>query len=430
MSRTTMQGATGRRPGTRGYTVSAAVAALAVLALAANAWADEPPSRPVPQRQAPSGAAFLEKIWPEHPEWLAMLVDIFVKGDQMSGDDGWFRKGKMQTRFDWKSTRARFDKDGDGSVSRAEFPGTAADFARLDRNRDSKLNAADFDFATSPPGAALGSQLFREVDRDANGNVTRGEFDAFFEGVDSGAVGFVSLDEFRQVFDVPPMTLHQATVGPRGLTRETFLKCFIRRELGPFAPGPRLDEPAPDFTLRTDDGRESVTLSKVVGAKPVVLVFGNFTCAPFRGQAGNLKKLHHRYKDRATFLLVYVREAHPTDGWRMVPNDRAGISLAQPRTYDERAGVAQTCNRSLGLSFPVLVDTIDDTVNNRYCGLPSRLYVIDQRGKIAYRSGRGPFGFKPAEMEHSLVLLLQNEATSTTTAHAGASAANPEEEKK
>jgi Iodothyronine deiodinase len=69
--------------------------------------------------------------------------------------------------------------------------------------------------------------------------------------------------------------------------------------------------------------------------------------------------------------------------------------------------VAQTCNRSLGLSFPVLVDTIDDAVNDRYCGLPSRLYVIDRAGKIAYKSGRGPFGFKPAEMEQSLVLLLQ-----------------------
>jgi hypothetical protein len=41
--------------------------------------------------------------------------------------------------------------------------------------------------------------------------------------------------------------------------------------------------------------------------------------------------------------------------------------------------------------------------------MPSRLYLIDHRGRVAYKSGRGPFGFKPAELEHSLVLLLQDE---------------------
>jgi hypothetical protein len=117
--------------------------------------------------------------------------------------------------------------------------------------------------------------------------------------------------------------------------------------------------------------------------------------------------------------MVYVREAHPTDGWRMVTNDRVGVSVPQPRTYDERATVAQSCGRRLGLSFPMLVDTIDDAVNDRYCGLPSRLYLIDRAGKIAYKSGRGPFGFDPAEMEHSLVLYLQEEEASRGGAQAG-----------
>ena len=57
----------------------------------------------------------------------------------------------------------------------------------------------------------------------------------------------------------------------------------------------------------------------------------------------------------------------------------------------------------------MLVDTIGDTVGARYSGMPSRLYLFDHRGRVAYKSGRGPFGFKPAELEHSLVLLLQDE---------------------
>ena len=55
----------------------------------------------------------------------------------------------------------------------------------------------------------------------------------------------------------------------------------------------------------------------------------------------------------------------------------------------------------------MLVDTIDDTVGARYSGMPGRLYVIDRDGKVAFKSGRGPYLFKPAELEQSLVLLLQ-----------------------
>src|SRR5262249_16654850 len=82
-------------------------------------------------------------------------------------------------------------------------------------------------------------------------------------------------------------------------------------------PGPAMGAPAPDFTLKTVDGKGEITLSKQTGPKPVVLIFGNFTCGPFRGQAGNVEKLYRRYKARATFLMVYVPEAHPTDAWRV-----------------------------------------------------------------------------------------------------------------
>ncbi len=156
-----------------------------------------------------------------------------------------------------------------------------------------------------------------------------------------------------------------------------------------------------------------------------MLVFGNFTCGPFRGQAGNLEKLYRRYRDRATFLMVYVREAHPTDGWRMESNDRVGVAIPQPRTDDERRSVARVCNRTLGLGFPMLVDTIDDTVNDRYSGIPSRLYLIDRGGKVAFKSGRGPFGFRPAELEQSLILLLDRDASEDAKRNPPASEGSP-----
>ena len=60
--------------------------------------------------------------------------------------------------------------------------------------------------------------------------------------------------------------------------------------------------------------------------------------------------------------------------------------------------------------MPVLVDGLDDAVGHAYSGMPDRLYVIDRDGRVAYKGGRGPFEFKPAEMEQSLILLLLDEA--------------------
>jgi Iodothyronine deiodinase len=120
--------------------------------------------------------------------------------------------------------------------------------------------------------------------------------------------------------------------------------------------------------------------------------------------------MYGRYKDRVEFLAVYVREAHPVDGWRMVSNDRAGIVFKQPKTAAERTGVAKKCCAALEMAMPLVVDAMDDRVGHAYSGMPDRLYVIDRAGKVAYKGGRGPFGFKPGEMEQSLAMLLLDQA--------------------
>lgn len=56
--------------------------------------------------------------------------------------------------------------------------------------------------------------------------------------------------------------------------------------------------------------------------------------------------------------------------------------------------------------MPLVVDTIDDRVGHAYSGMPDRLYIVDRRGHVAYQGGRGPFGFKPAELEQSLLMVL------------------------
>jgi thiol-disulfide isomerase/thioredoxin len=388
------------------------LAALTVAALLAGsnfALADGPPSPPKAAKLKPSEA--LEKAWPDHPEWVAMLVDI-LQGSQLGPGEGWFKKAVAQTRFTWDAARSNFDKDGDGSISRSEFAGKDGDFARLDRDRDGLLTAPDFDFSPHALTPSPGMMLYYMADADGNGKVTREEFQAIFDHLDGEQLGFLSQDELKRLFTPPPRPKAPPSTASSGPSRAVLLKGLFRQEIGSLQPGPKVDEPAPDFTLKTVDGQEEVTLSKKIGPKPVVLVFGNFTCGPFRSQAGNIEKLHQRYKDRATFVMVYVREAHPTDGWSMESNDRVGVSLRQPRNYDERVEVARKCSKALDFGFPMLVDTIDDAVGARYSGMPGRFYLIDPDGKVAYKSGRGPFGFKPGELEQSLVMLLrQVEAT-------------------
>ena len=400
--------------------------------------ADAVVSRALADGFDPEVAKALEESWPDRPEWVDMLTDI-LQGSSMGPNSGWFRTAVTQTRFDWASTQKRLDSDRDGRITRKEFSGSDTDFARLDRDRDAALTEKDFDFSGTSQAPSPGAMWFSRADRDGNGKVTREEFDALFKSFDTGDQGFLSQTDLIDALTPISRGMGRPSGAPRGGARAggsgggggggggggpskaMLIRGLFRQEIGSLQPGPKLDDTAPDFTLKTNDGKSEVTLSKLVGPKPVVLIFGNFTCGPFRSHSGNFDKLHDRYKDRATFVMVYVREAHPTDGWRMESNERVGVSTKQPTTYEERVEVAQTCGKHLNLSFPMLVDTIDDKVGAEYSGMPGRFYLIDRAGKVAFKNGRGPFGFKPAELEHSLILLLQGEEAAATTNRVGSS---------
>ncbi len=90
----------------------------------------------------------------------------------------------------------------------------------------------------------------------------------------------------------------------------------------------------------------------------------------------------------------------------MESNDKAGVCFAQPKTLEDRCKIARTCRDSLKMTVPLVVDGMDDEVGALYSGMPDRLYVIGRDGRVVYKSGRGPFGFLPGEMEQALVLHL------------------------
>jgi hypothetical protein len=130
------------------------------------------------------------------------------------------------------------------------------------------------------------------------------------------------------------------------------------------------------------------------------------------------EEVHRRFKDKATFLGVYVREAHPTDGWKMESNTKVGVAVSQPKTFAERTAVAEQCHQLLKPTMPLLVDEIDDPTGTVYSGMPARLYVIDTHGKVVYKGGRGPFGFKTGEMEQALIMTLLSEQAANSSSGA------------
>jgi len=77
-----------------------------------------------------------------------------------------------------------------------------------------------------------------------------------------------------------------------------------------------------------------------------------------------------------------------------------------PTTFGQRAKVAQTCSTKLDLSLPMVVDDMKDSANQSYRAWPERIYVIQKGGKIAWRAGLGPWGFKPSAAEKAVEKVL------------------------
>ena len=102
------------------------------------------------------------------------------------------------------------------------------------------------------------------------------------------------------------------------------------------------------------------------------------------------------------FLAVYIREAHPEEGWILPENRRSGLAVHEPTSDEERRGVASTCATNLRLKMPMVVDGVDNGVASAYGGWPDRLYLVGRDGRIAFQGGEGPFGFQPDELERAI----------------------------
>ncbi|CAL8296989.1 unnamed protein product [Arctogadus glacialis] len=112
--------------------------------------------------------------------------------------------------------------------------------------------------------------------------------------------------------------------------------------------------------------------------------------------APNTEAFHglvQQHEDVADYLVVYIEEAHPSDGW--VSSD-APYQIPKHRCLEDRLSAAQL----MRLEVPgcaVVVDNMENATNAAYGAYFDRLYILHD-GKIVYQGGRGPEGYRISEL--------------------------------
>jgi Iodothyronine deiodinase len=94
----------------------------------------------------------------------------------------------------------------------------------------------------------------------------------------------------------------------------------------------------------------------------------------------------------------------------MQSNVKDKVVFASPKNEEERGLVAGACVRKLGIKLPAVLDEFGNSTETAYTGWPDRIYLVDQNGRVTYKSKPGPFGFKADELEAALKKLASKAA--------------------
>lgn len=104
-----------------------------------------------------------------------------------------------------------------------------------------------------------------------------------------------------------------------------------------------------------------------------------------------LCQLANVYSRIADFLVIYIEEAHPSNGWSF----RNNYVVTSHKTVSDRINAARLLLKIKPRASNVLtlvVDDIDDNANKAYGGLFERIYIV-HNSTIVYQGPRGPNGF-------------------------------------
>ena len=108
------------------------------------------------------------------------------------------------------------------------------------------------------------------------------------------------------------------------------------------------------------------------------------------------------FREQVDFLLVYVGEAHPLDGWAF---DNSRFQIKQHKTLEDRINAAKLLFK-FNIPCQVLVDKMNDRCSKIFGAQPERLYIIKD-GCVVYKGGIGPTFYNIGDARQWLQTHLQ-----------------------
>ena len=78
------------------------------------------------------------------------------------------------------------------------------------------------------------------------------------------------------------------------------------------------------------------------------------------------------------------------------------IDHDQPTSLDERAAVAHVCQIGMNVTIPMLIDSTDNDIDEKYIAEPPRYYVIASDGTLVFNGAQGPRGLDPDAWETAI----------------------------
>ncbi|CAG5928213.1 unnamed protein product [Menidia menidia] len=109
------------------------------------------------------------------------------------------------------------------------------------------------------------------------------------------------------------------------------------------------------------------------------------------------QRVVREFADIADFLVVYIEEAHPSDGWL---SSDAPYQIPKHRCLEDRLRAAQLMLSEVP-GGNVVVDNMDNSSNAAYGAYFERLYIVRDE-TVVYQGGRGPEGYRISELKNWL----------------------------
>lgn len=183
---------------------------------------------------------------------------------------------------------------------------------------------------------------------------------------------------------------------------------WLQVKLGEVAPNSKVVKvPGISGCQCSDEGGEMLDECRLLdfesSDRPLVVNFGSASWPPFVNQLPVFRGLVENFSDVADFLLVYIDEAHPSDGWVGPPIDLFPFEMKKHRSLEERLVAAQRLveHFSLPPQCRLVADCMDNNANAAY-GVAYERVCIVHKNKITYLGGKGPFYYNLNDVQNWL----------------------------